>query len=442
MGGQGKPAGIDGSIHSFMHSPCGRAVDGVSAPARGMFYNEPMAVIEPRFRPLFAALFAVFVVFGTSMTIIGATLPKLLADFSWSYLAAGVVLGAGAVAYFCTTFVAGHLVKRWGAQVTIVAGLVIDAVGLTFFAMTPSPLVNTLLGALIGVGQGCVEIGVNWSTLGIDREGNGRAMNLMHGAFALGAIVGPLSVGVLISQGFDWIAVYRGMALVFALLALVVLAGSFRPLHEHRTSARRERLPTRPAYWLSFVALFFYVGVELGVSNWIAQYFVEVFSYSAAAGALLVALFWGGLLAGRFGVPLLKHGRDPAAILIALSLIATLAIVLLCAIGYFAAGAAPTSAALVLVAVAGFGCSVYYPEVITIVGRCFPEAQGQAIGFAATGGGVGAFVFPFLMSAFTQHWGIHAGFASYAILAIAMSASAVALARAAARQRASATRNR
>jgi len=394
-----------------------------------------MAIVEPRFRPLFAVLFAVFVLFGTSMTIIGATLPKLLADFNWSYLVAGVVLGAGAVAYFSTTFVAGHLVRRSGAQTTIVAGLVIDAVGLAFFATTASPLTNTLLGALIGVGQGCVEVGVNWSTLRIDRAGSGRAMNLMHGAFALGAIAGPLAVGALISQGFDWIAVYRGMALVFALLALIVVGASFRPLKQHRESGRRKRLPSRPAYWLSFTALFFYVGVELGVSNWIAQYFVEVFAYSAAAGALLVALFWGGLLAGRFGVPLLNRAQEPALILVALSLIATLAIVLLCALGYFAADLAPKSAALMLVAVAGFGCSVYYPEVITIAGACFPESQGEAIGFAATGGGVGAFVFPFLMSAFTERWGIHAGFATYALLAIAMSASALVLARAAAAQR-------
>ena len=46
-----------------------------------------MNLIEPRFRALFLSLFALFTLFGTSMTIIGATLPKILANFHWNYLA-------------------------------------------------------------------------------------------------------------------------------------------------------------------------------------------------------------------------------------------------------------------------------------------------------------------------------------------------------------------
>ena len=73
-----------------------------------------MDLIEPRFRGLFLSISALFILFGASMTIIGATLPKILANFHWDYLVAGIVISAGAVAYFVSTFVAGRLVKRWG----------------------------------------------------------------------------------------------------------------------------------------------------------------------------------------------------------------------------------------------------------------------------------------------------------------------------------------
>jgi len=88
---------------------------------------------------------------------------------------------------------------------------------------------------------------------------------------------------------------------------------------------------------------------------------------------------------------------------------------------------------MVLVALAGLGCSICYPEVITLLGKCFPHAQGQAIGFAATGGGIGSFVFPFAMSAISQHWGIRAGFATYAVFAVVTAALAAGLGWAAAR---------
>lgn len=389
-----------------------------------------MPMIEPRFRALFLALFAVFVLFGTSMTIIGATLPKILAEFQWSYLAAGVVIGAGAVAYFLATFSAGYLVKHWGPKPTILLGLVLDAIGLSFFAASGDPLTNTLLSALIGVGQGCVEIGVNWSTLRLDTHNSGRPMNLMHGAFALGAILGPLAVGLLLKGGFDWITVYRGMAAIFALLTVLMLLMPL-PLTAHQPAEHEvapERLSANPAYWLSFFALFFYVGVELGISNWVAEYFVSVFSYSAAASAFLVSLFWAGLLAGRFGVPLLYRGSRQDVVLIALSGLATLAVALLALLSYAPTNAITNEIGMSLVFLAGLGCSIYYPAVITLLGKCFPHAQSQAIGFAATGGGIGAFVFPFLMSALAQNWGIRAGFATYALFAVAMTITAVLLA--------------
>jgi len=180
------------------------------------------------------------------------------------------------------------------------------------------------------------------------------------------------------------------------------------------------RLSSNPAYWLSFLALFFYVGVELGISNWVAEYFVAVFSYSPAASALQVSLFWSGLLAGRFGVPLLYRGSRHDVVLISFSAMTATAVILITLLGYVPPNAITDVAGMGLVFLAGLGCSIYYPEVINLLGRCFPHAQSQVIGFAATGGGVGAFAFPFLMSAISQNWGIRTGFATYAVFAVVM----------------------
>jgi fucose permease len=387
-------------------------------------------LIEPRFRSLFLSLFALFTLFGTSMTIIGATLPKILANFHWNYLAAGIVIGAGAVAYFLSTFVAGYLVKHWGAKPTILLALTLIVAGLAFFAATPDPLTNTLLSALIGLGQGGVEVSVNWATMRIDARNTGRPMNLVHGAFAVGAIVGPLAVSLVMQSGLDWTAVYRGMAVIFALLAVLTAFVALPTVQPKAASHDEtpERLSANPAYWLSFFALFLYVGVELGVSNWVAEYFVAVFAYAPDASAMLVSLFWVGLLAGRFGVPLLYKGSRPEIVLIGLSALATLSIALLTLLGWAAHQAIAADIGRALLFLAGLGCSIYYPTVMTLLGLCFPRRQSQAIGFAATGGGIGAFVFPFLMSSVAQNWGIQAGFATYGVFAAGMTGVGVWLA--------------
>ena len=348
-----------------------------------------MPLIEPRFRLLFLALFGAFTVFGTSMTVIGAILPRILSGFGWSYLEAGLVLAANAVAYFSFTFAGGHLINRWGPKLTITLGLGTTALGLLFFAATPDPMTNILLSALIGAGQGFVEISVNWSTLRLDTARTGRPMNLMHGAFAVGAILGPLALAAVTRGGFDWIRVYHGMALIFAALAVVL---AFIPMHlghqsaEDQASQAPPRLRAHPAYWLSFLALFFYVGVELGVSNWVAEYFVSAFAYPATESALLVSLFWAGLLAGRFGVPLFCHGSRQDLVLLGFSVIATLSILGLSVLGFVPVGEITHRLGMGLVFGAGLGCSVFYPSVITLLGRVFAQSQSQAIAFAATGG--------------------------------------------------------
>ena len=389
-----------------------------------------MTLIEPRFRGLFLSVFALFTLFGTSMTIIGATLPKILANFHWNYLTAGIVLGAGAVAYFVSTFAAGHLVKHWGAKPTILLALTLIVAGLAFFATTPDPAANTLLSALIGLGQGGVEVGLNSTILRMDERNTGRPMNLLHGAFAVGAIVGPFAVSMLMQSGLDWAVVYRGMAVIFVLLAVLM---AFAALPSVRPEAAEhdetlERLSANPAYWLSFFALFLYLGVELGVSNWVAEYFVVVFAYSPDASAMLVSLFWLGVLVGRFGVPLLYKGSRPETALVGLSALATASIALLMLLGYMPAYAITADVGRGLLFLAGLGCSIYYPTVMTLVGECFPLSQSQAVGFAATGGGIGSFVFPFLMSSIAQNWGIRAGFATYGVFAAGMTLACIWLA--------------
>jgi len=217
--------------------------------------------------------------------------------------------------------------------------------------------------------------------------------------------------------------VFAGLALFILFIAIPFATTDGAEDH----AADAPHISRHPAYWLSFLALFFYVGVELGVSNWVAEYFVSVFAYPATASAMLVSLFWTGLLAGRFGVPLLYHGDRQDVVLLSFSLLATLSIGALSLLAFLPAGEFTQDVGLGLVFLSGLGCSIFYPAVITLLGNCFPQAQSQAIGFAATGGGIGSFLFPIVMSALAQGWGLRVGFATYAVFGVAMTLAALGL---------------
>ncbi len=389
-------------------------------------------VVESRFRSLYWSLFGIFLLYGTSMTIIGATLPRILSDFHWDYVTAGAVMAAGGIAYFVSTFGAGYLVGSIGAKATVLLGVALELVGLAFFGATPDPLTNFLLSFLIGLGQGCIEVSINWGVVRLDTLKSGSPMTYMQGAFAIGAIVGPILLGVLLGSGGAWTLIYRGLAAVFLLLGVVLtfLRFDLPPADEPDTGQTKvARLYSHPAYWMSFVVLFLYVGVELGVSSWVSEFFIRTFQLDASIGSILVSLFWTGILVGRFGVPVLLKTWSPGRTLTVFTAMAALFIVGLSALSPAAQSGWALWVGFVAVFGAGLGCSIVYPVVITLVSNTFPQAQGKAIGFAATGGGVGAFLFPFVMSLVSQAWGIQWGFAAYAGFALLMTVASLVLVR-------------
>lgn len=371
-----------------------------------------MRYIESQFRSLYFAMLLNFVIFGVTLTIIGATLPKIIREFQWSYTATGVVLSAGSIGYFVSTFVSGILLQRLRPKLIVATGLAIQAVGLSLFAARPVVLLNLMLNFLIGLGQGGTEVVVNFSVVHMERSGQSRLMNLMHAAFAVGAIIGPFAVGRIMDAGLSWQMIYRLMALVTILMAGTLSLLPFSRLKRESSKSGDEprliELLKHPLLILSFLILFLYVGTELGVSAWVAEYYVKILDVSASAGAYMISIFWIGLLAGRLGLSGYR-GRRQAEVMFILASTCTVALLFavlmrgpwLAGFGFF---------------LAGLGFSAIYPLVIALVGKHFKRGQGAAIGFAATGGGIGAFAFPFFMAAIADRFGMRRGFFFYIAL--------------------------
>lgn len=376
-----------------------------------------MSDIEKDLRGVFYALLFSFIIFGVSLTIIGATLPKIIADFSWSYISTGIVLSAGSLGYLASSFISGILLHKLGPRRVIVMGLALQFLGLLFFASTPFVLLNLLLYLMIGCGQGGAEVVVNFSVVRMEIGGQSRLMNLMHAAFSVGAVVGPYLVIMLMRAELGWQMIYRIMGFVSLIVAGIFWFLPFSRLTDGAQKADRQvkvkNLIGSPVLILSFLILLIYVGSELGVSNWVSEYYVKYFGSSANTGAFMVSIFWMGLLAGRLGASFFYKGSRPEIVALGLAITCTVSLT-------FALFMKSPIVAGIGFCLAGLGYSAIYPLMMALVGRYFSDAQGAAVGFAATGGGIGSFVFPFIMSTLAQAFGIHNGFFFYIALNILM----------------------
>ena len=146
---------------------------------------------------LLTAFFANFALFGASAILVGAAVPEIIREFSWSYLEIGVVLSAGSVGFFCSTFLCGLLVGHIGPQKTLVGGLVLQGVGLALIGQSPALWPNLAAIVLVGLGEGGSEVATNFCLVWLEKSGRSQLMNFIYAAFTAGAILGPLSIGLL-----------------------------------------------------------------------------------------------------------------------------------------------------------------------------------------------------------------------------------------------------
>jgi len=359
---------------------------------------------DPAGRRLYFALLANFIVFGMTVTMFGATVPKVIEQFGWGYLATGLVVSASPIGYFLSAFASGILVRRFGARKVIVCGLLAQGAGLAFFGTAAGVMLNISLALAVGLGGGATEVVTNFSVSRMERRGRSRLMNLMHAAFTSGAMTSPILIGWVIAAGGRWQSVYQGVAILsFAIAGGISLCsfGSVEAPKEETRGSRFHSAMRQPLLGLFFAAMLLFTGAELGLSSWISEYSVDVLGSSAAVGAWMVSVFWLGVLCGRLAFSALYRGSSQVDVVLMLGSCAT---VLLGVSLLVRSELAPF-----LFLGTGLGYSAIYPSLVASVGHRFKETQSQAIATAVTGGGVGSFLFPLAIGGIAGEWGIAAG---------------------------------
>lgn len=352
---------------------------------------------------LYVVLLFNFMLFGVSLTIISASVPQLIRTFNWSYTLTGLLLAAGSIGYFLSTFLCGFLVHHIAPKKLLLAGLVIEAAGLFFFARWSFYPVNLILIFFIGFGQGTMEVVSNYEVIKIEKPGESRLMSLMHAFFCLGAIIGPVGVGGLIKSGMSWNLIFRIVGFLVVGMGISVSIVPFLKQEEGVDAEQkgRARVLVQPLLLLFFFILLLYVGSEFAVTNWISEYFVKVLQSPVVTGAFMVSVLWIGIFAGRLLISAIKWGIKQEFILLFLTCCCTIFL-------FFTILYRNAAATAVFTFLTGFGYSGIYPVVMAMVGKNFKN--GVAVGFASTGGGIGSFSFPFVTAIIADAVGLRKGF--------------------------------
>ncbi len=300
--------------------------------------------------------FGAFLGLGVALSFFGPALPTLREQTGSTLGEIGLVFGAQSLGGLVGSLLAGRLYRRFGGPHLVALAVLALASGLAGIPLAESLGAVIVLGALIGLGAGTLDVSANTLTPTlVPAERLVSSMNALHLCFAIGALATPVLVFASTESSGGLGPACAMFAVALGALGLLVWrrdrAGGAR-----RAAADHAAAGAPPEAWrLGFVAAFFllYVGLEVCFAGWIATYAHEI-GLGRGWATALTATFWAGFLVGRLVMtwrgdrvatgPLLRASVGAATLIaVFIALVGAHAVPVLLASGVFGAVIAPSS---------------------------------------------------------------------------------------------------
>ena len=359
----------------------------------------------------------------------GLLVPTLIRSIKQAYdqtdAGIGVAYFAYSVAYATGSVLGGQIMERIGRRAVLVGAAVLHGVGIAGFGLAPSWPLFLVAMLPAGVGAGCLDGGSNGLVLDVYRDGRGRAMNLLHVWFSVGALLSPLLIGRAVEGGLSWEAVMvlsalplSGLAVAYALVPMpsgrrgrVAPASSAIP-------AAAGRLLSGPLILLG-VAIASYVAAEIGVSNWLVRFLEPA---PIATATLALSLTWAGATVGRLLSSVIADRFDHLRF--------TLVCIVLMGLAIGLAVAAPTlPLSIAMFTLAGVASGPVFPMIVALGGERYPD-RSAAVGGALVGCAVvGSTIYPPAIGFLSVTVGLPIAMAGNALLCLVGAAALVAFGR-------------
>jgi len=273
------------------------------------------------YRGPFTIMTVLFFMWGFMTVFNDILIPRFKEAFTLDYFQAMLVqfafFGAyfiGSLLYFLISATTGDPIAKIGYKNGVVIGLLISATGSALFwpaaTIISYPLFLVAL-FIVGLGFAMLQIPANpyVTILGPERTASSR-LNLAQAFNSVGTTTGPLIGGYLIFQyfsktgahGADSVKVpYLAFCIVFLVLASIFFLIHLPHVGEGKTEPGAGALKY-PHVILGVLAIFMYVGGEVSIGSSIINFLGQpnIAGLSPIEAKNYVALFWGGMLIGRF----------------------------------------------------------------------------------------------------------------------------------------------
>ena len=241
---------------------------------------------------------------GAACQPLGSFIPFIRDAYGFSYDLSGVLLSCQSLGNLFAVLLTGFLPLYIGRRKSILTTSVWLVVGYAIFASgIGKPAILILAFLMTGIARGGNSNFANTMVSTLPGDKATRGFNLLHGCFAVGALISPL-VLVAVSDAvpkYGW-RIMAGILMLLCISKMAVYAKM--PIPEIPESKKgikgtdKSFLKNRQFY-LGAAMMFFYISTEYAIVGWLVTYFQDAGLLSDNMSQYMNSLLWLLIFAGR-----------------------------------------------------------------------------------------------------------------------------------------------
>jgi len=377
---------------------------------------------------LIILIFLIFFAISFLTNILGSINPNVSDSFALNGTMTGLLPFSFFIAYALMSIPSGMIVQKFDEKKSIVFAWILAFSGSLIFTLFPVFPVFLCSLFLIGCGMALLQVAL-FPLLRVSGGEEHLAFNsvIVQLVFGIASFLSPFVYSYLMTHISDqqthdeffvsfisyltphelpWVSIYWIFSFVSFLMVVVILLIRFPKVirkEDEIVGAWKTHIELfkQKSVILFFLGIFFYVGIEQGIANWISEFLRTYYGFKPEVeGAKTVGLFWGMMTVGCvLGLALLKV-MDSKIVLRIFTVTALIVLTFtLCGKAEFT---------LIGFPVLGFCLSVMYAIIFSLALNSVPKFHGSFAGILCTAIAGGA-ILPLLIGKLKDLIGLQVG---------------------------------
>jgi fucose permease len=356
------------------------------------------------------AIYSQIMTFAMGYTIFGIMITQLKQSYSLSLSEAGLVTFSQYLGEFVALIFGGLFINRVRKErfITLlfcIFSIILIVIGLKL------PFGADLI-CFVGMGMCSSLINISASSFAADflPERRGSSLNLIHGFFGVGSIIGPIYPTIMLSHGFKWNKTYQYLGTAFLMIGIAFVV--FHLISTNQKSKSSETMTQEKHFFLissnnnndfryflllrdKRIALLCIMellinGQQCAYNSWMPTYISDKIDGGQTLSGMTMIVYFVGIAASRLLYPVFAPKLNAKKVVAGGCMIG--------AVSYLAGILISTPEAIIISAfISSAATGVVFPLLMGFAADLYPERSGSVTTIMCMASSLGALLLPWTM---------------------------------------------